>query len=341
MLSESPPSKAAVWSISLSALAIGLVVGGLYGLFPYAAGYNDTRASIFVAASGLWKLEDWEHCWLVPFAVAGLIFLERKKLAAIPVSGSWLGLPAIIFALFVFWFGYQADIVYFGYVSMQAMLAGLILFLFGWRWMKVLAFPWLFLVFMWPLLFLDNIVAFPLRLAMSHGSVEALNLLGMRSVLSGTGILSAPDALTGKPMGAVFSVDVANPCSGIRSLFALMMVSALYGHFSVEGWWRKWALFLAAIPLAVIGNLFRILILTFGTVAFGPQIAIGTLKDPSFFHMLAGYVVYAVAIAGMLGVSWLLNVNWHSLLSRIRISASQSIRPPAPRPKTQAGGDLY
>ena len=341
MLSESPPSKAAVWFISLSALAIGLVVGGLYGLFPYSAGYNAARASIFVFASGLWKLEDWQHCGLVPIAVAVLIFLDRKKLAAIPVSGSWIGLPVIVIALVVFWFGYEADIVYFGYISMQAMLAGLILFLFGWGWMKALAFPWMFLVFMWPLLFLDNIVAFPLRLAMSHGSVEALNLLGMRSVLSGTGILSAPDALTGKPMGALFSVDVANPCSGIRSLFALMMVSALYGHFSVEGWWRKWALFLAAIPLAVIGNLFRILILTFGTVAFGPQIAIGTLKDPSFFHLLAGYVVYAVAIAGMLGVSWLLNVNWHSLLSRIRISASQTARPPAPRPKTQAGGDLY
>ena len=341
MLTESHPSKAAVWSISLSALAIGLVVGVLYGLFPYSAGYNDTRSSIFVLASGLWKLEDWQHCGLVPIGVAVLIFLDRKKLAALPARGSWIGLPVIVFALFVFWFGYQADIVYFGYLSMQAMLAGLVLFLFGWRWMKALAFPWLFLVFMWPLLFLDNIVAFPLRLAMSHSSVEALNLLGMRSVLSGTGILSAPDALTGKPMGAVFSVDVANPCSGIRSLFALMMVSALYGHFSVEGWWRKWVLFLASIPLAVIGNLFRILILTFGTVAFGPRIAIGSLKDPSFFHMLAGYVVYAVAIAGMLGVSWLLNVNWHSLLSRIRISASQSVRPPAPRPKTQAGGDLY
>ena len=123
MLSESPPSKAAVWPVSLAALAIGLVVGGLYGLFPYSAGYNATRASIFVFASGLWKLEDWQHCGLVPIAVAVLIFLDRKKLTAIPISGSWIGLPVIVIALFVFWFGYQADIVYFGYISMQAMLA--------------------------------------------------------------------------------------------------------------------------------------------------------------------------------------------------------------------------
>lgn len=341
MLSSPHQSKAAIWSIGLSALAIGLVVGGLYGLFPYSAGYNEARMSILVFASEMWKLEDWQHCWLVPVAAVFVIFLDRKQLAALPVSGSWLGLPVIVTALLIFWFGYQADIVYFGYLSMQAMLAGLIVFLLGWKWMKALSFPWLFLVFMWPLLFLDNIVAFPLRLVMSHASVGALNLFGMPSVLSGTGILSAPDVLTGKPIGSIFSVDVANPCSGIRSLFALMMVSALYGWFSVEGWWRKWVLFLASIPLAVAGNLFRILILTFGTVSLGPEIAIGTLKDPSFFHMLAGYVVYAVAIAGMLGVSWLLNADWHSLISRLRTSASDSVRLPAPQRKTQPKGDLY
>jgi exosortase len=341
VLSETPLSKAAIWSISLSAVAIGLVIAGLYGFFPYSAGYNEARVSIISFASGMWKLEDWQHCGIVPIAAAGLIFLQRKKLAAIPISGSWLGLPVVLLALMIFWFGYQADIVYFGYVSMQVMLAGLIIFLFGWSWMLALAFPWLFLLFMWPLLFLDNIVAFPLRLAMSHGSVAALNILGLPSVLSGTGILSAPDALTGKSIGALFSVDVADPCSGIRSLFALMMVSALYGHFSVEGWWRKWILFLGSIPLAVIGNLFRILILTFGTVAFGPEVAIGTLKDPSFFHMLAGYVVYAVAIGGMLGISWLLNANWPSLLARLKTSASQSVRPAAPKPATQPPGDLY
>ena len=341
MLSGNPLSKAAVWSISLAALAIALVIGGLYGLFPYSAGYNELRVSVFAFASGMWKLEDWQHCGLVPIAVVGLIYLQRKKLAAIPVSGTWIGLPIVVLALVIFWFGYQADIVYFGYVSMQVMLAGMIIFLFGWGWMMALAFPWLFLVFMWPLLFLDNIVAFPLRLAMSHASVAALNILGLSSVLSGTGILSAPDALTGKPIGALFSVDVADPCSGIRSLFALMMVSALYGHFSVEGWWRKWILFLGSIPLAVIGNLFRILILTFGTVAFGPEVAIGTLKDPSFFHMLAGYVVYAVAIGGMLGISWLLNADWPSLLGRVKSFASKSSRQVAVQPKAQRQGDLY
>lgn len=342
MLSRSLPAKTIPWSILAASLAAGCVVAVLYGVFPYSAGYNEVRMSVIDFASQMWKLEDWQHCFLVPIGSAFIIYLDRKKLAALPVAGAWSGLPVVLLALCIFWFGYQADIVYFGYISMQAAIAGMIILFFGWNWMKALAFPWLFLCFMWPLLFLDNIVAFPLRIIMSHASVGALNLIGVPSVLSGTGILSAPDAMTGRPIGAQFSVDVADPCSGIRSLFALMMVSALYGHFAVTGWWKKWTLFLASIPLAVVGNLFRILILTFGTIAFGPAVAIGTLKDPSFFHLLAGYVVYAVAIGGMLAISWLLNANWTSFVNRVRLLAS----PPPPPPKTStakapSSGDVY
>jgi exosortase/archaeosortase family protein len=67
-------------------------------------------------------------------------------------------------------------------------------------------------------------------------------------------------------------------------------------------------LFLSSVPLAIIGNLLRILMLTFGIMTIGPETAIGrdSLTDPSWFHMLAGYLVFAVALGGMLGIGWLL-----------------------------------
>ncbi len=108
--------------------------------------------------------------------------------------------------------------------------------------------------------------------------------------------------------GERFRVDVADPCSGIRSLFALVMIAALYAHFMLKTWWQKAILFVASIPLAMLGNLARILMLTFGIMTLGPEIAIGSdpLKDPSLFHMLAGYLVFTIALGGMILLALLL-----------------------------------
>ena len=85
-----------------------------------------------------------------------------------------------------------------------------------------------------------------------------------------------------------------------------MMVSALYGFIAMDKSWQKWAVFLASVPLAVAGNFARIIMLTIGTIALGPETAIGTLEEPTTFHMLSGFLVFAVALGGMLGVGWLL-----------------------------------
>ena len=66
-------------------------------------------------------------------------------------------------------------------------------------------------------------------------------------------------------------------------------------------------LFVAALPLAVLGNFCRILMLTFGTVAFGSHFAVGTLENPTWFHLAAGFVVYIAALFGVFVLAWLLN----------------------------------
>lgn len=293
----------------------------LYAWNPYAYGYGSTQVTVLHFANVLWKGEDWQHCLLVPFAIAGMIWFERKNLPQAPFEKSWTGLAVTILGFFVYWVGYRADNIFIAYASFQILTGGLILWLLGWTWARALFIPWAFLIFFYPLTFLDNLIAFPLRMVMSQASVHVLNLIGIACVKSGTAILSAPDTVAGLRAGARFSVDVADPCSGIRSLFALMMVSALYGYFTLKGAWRKAVLFLCSVPLAIAGNLARIIMLTIGTIALGPEVAIGTLEKPTFFHMLAGYVVFAVALAGMLGVSWLLNLDYAALRHRFTQSA--------------------
>jgi len=320
------------------AVSVALVVY-LYGILPYAAGYGAERVTMLHYANVLWKLEGWSHCAFVPFAVAFVIYVDRRHLASIAVSGSTAGLLVLALAFLTYWAGYRADNVYLGYASLQILLAGLILWFLGWRWMFALSFAWAFLVFMYPLVFLDNIVAFPLRLVMSETSTQFLNLVGIPAIKSGSAILSAPDPVIGLASGKRFQVDVADPCSGIRSLFALMMVTALYGHLTLRSVWQKVVLFICSAPLAILGNFVRILMLTLGTIALGPDIAIGTLEQPSFIHMFSGYAVFVVAIAGMIAIAWLLQRDWSRVGDSSRAASEPPVFTPVSRPDRNE--DIY
>ncbi|NDD57509.1 MAG: exosortase/archaeosortase family protein, partial [Verrucomicrobia bacterium] len=180
------------------------------------------------------------------------------------------------------------------------------LWLLGWDMMKALAFPYIFLMFSYPFYFLDNIISFPLRGVMCELSQGFLNLIGVDTMRVGTALVSAPDYAAGLKQGERFALDVANPCSGIRSLFALMMVSALYAHLTLNKTWQKLTLFALSPALAVAGNFARMLMLTFGTILLGSKVAIGTEESPTTFHMAAGFFVFVVALGGMVAISWIL-----------------------------------
>ena len=310
-MNSTQTERAPDWRGALSApnifgaLSVAAVFYALFAWFPYASGYGAERVNVFKFMAFVWKSPEWEHCWLVPLAVAGLLVYRRKSLAELPISGSWTGMAALLASFFLYWVGYLADNVYLGYAALLAFLASSVLWLLGWQWLKALSFPIAFLVFMLPLPFMDNFLAFPLRILMSKFSVGFLNLIGLHCLQSGTAIVSVPDFAAGLASGERFAVDVADPCSGIRSLFALMMVSALYGYIAMDRPWQKWVVFLSSVPLAVAGNFARIIMLTLGTVTLGAETAIGSLEEPTVFHMASGFLVFAVALGGMLLVGWL------------------------------------
>ncbi len=290
----------------------------LYGFFGYLTAYGP-HLSVVQSAFQLYGYEEWQHCVLVLPIIGFLIWHRRdayRDLDIIPAP-VW-GTLAVSLAFALFWLSYRVDQIYIAFASIQLMAAGLILLFGGFPWMRVLFFPWLFLIFAYPLFFLDNIIAFPLRIVMSQASTAVLNFIGIASVQVGTSIQSATDPISGLPAGQQFQVDVADPCSGIRSLFALMMVSALFGFFTFKSWWKRGVLFALAAPLAVLGNLVRILILTIGILILGADRAIGTLDDPSFFHMFAGYFVFIVALGGMIFAAGLLQGSYRKYLVRLQ-----------------------
>jgi exosortase len=300
--------------VQIGVAALLVSVGILFFAIPYATGYFDVRKTlaellqnIIAATRG-----EWEHCYLVPLAVGIIIYLKRADILSVAPRPFLPGVVLLIFGAAIYYFGILAGIVLVGCFGLQLILMGGILFLFGPSIFLKLLFPLLFLVFAWPMPFLEAPLAFPLRMIMSDSAVNVLNLLGLSTIKSGTAIVSAPVPALNLASGQRFAVDVADPCSGIRSLFALTMIAALYSYFAVKPLWKQIAVFLFAVPLAVLGNLLRILMLTFGTIAFGSEFAIGkdALKDPSWFHMVAGYVVFAVALGGLLGIGALFQMDW-------------------------------
>ncbi len=323
------PKYRAAWIGSVLVLAVFAV---LFAAVPYATGYSPDRFPLTYYTFKFWRGEEWQHCFLVPGIVAFLVWRKRESLAALPVRGAFLGVLPLAFGLFSYWVGYRVDNYFIGITSLMLILLGGIILIFGWRWMRELAFPWAFLCFALPLIFLETMLAFRLRLIMSDASVVLLNGLGIATVQQGTAILSAPNALLQLPRGSGFSVDVADPCSGIRSLFALTMVTALYAWFAVRPVWKQWLLFACAVPLAVVGNMARIMLLTLGTIAFGPEFAIGSLEHPTVFHHAAGYAVFVVALAGMLGLGHLLMMNWSSAIQNATARVREAFHHEKPAP---------
>lgn len=299
MASESTHRSRTTW-IALGLLALGL---GLLIVFqPYAAGYGAFRRTLLEELLLRWKDPTWQHGLLAPFISGWLVWRRRETLATLPVKGSALGLAMVIVSLLSYYAGYKANNYYLGAFAIQLFIAGVVLWGLGWAFARALVFAWLMLAFMWPLVFLEESVAFRLRVVMVESVSWVLNTVGLETLREGTALISA--ATADRDMGALFSLKVDGPCSGMRSLFALLMVAALFGYFRQATLLRRVFLFLCGLPLAVLANMARLFILIAASMAFGQDFAVGDQdREVSTFHFLSGIAVYLVALAGLQGIS--------------------------------------
>lgn len=321
-------------SLWVEALVAVAVIIGLYGMVPYNFGFESKARSVFSMLRAFWtdpSTEDWHHGMIVPLISVGLVLYRWRDLQKIEIKPCPWGALGVVLALGMYWVGYKIDITIVGFLSLQVMIGGVLLWLLGWRMMREIAFPYIFLLFAYPFYFLENVVAFPLRSLMCQLSQGFLNLVGVDTLRVGTALVSAPDYAKGLAQGQKFALDVANPCSGMRSLFALMMVSALYAEVSLEKTWQKWTMFLLSPALAVAGNFARMLILTTGTMLFGSAVAIGTLEKPTPFHLMAGFFVFIVALGGMVSLGWLMQGGAAQFWKKLTTPAK-----PMPTPKATA-----
>lgn len=295
----------------LGAAAVYMVL--LFVVWPYQHWSYAQRGSVFEGWFRVLldqKHTDWIFCLAVPPIAGWLVYRERAQLRGLSLNGSWWGALVLLFAALCYWAGYKVDTGYLGYAALQLSVAGLILLLGGFAWMRALFLPWFFLVFAWPFFPLDDLLAARLKIPTARVAAQILSLTGVDIVREGSTIVSAANPLHNLAEGQKFRLDVSNDCSGMRSLYALITAAVLYAIIDLRGIWPRVVLIASAIPLAVAGNVVRLLLLAWGSLFFGQEFAVGRMIDgheeASSFHMLAGVVVFGVALAGMFGLATLL-----------------------------------
>lgn len=247
---------------------------------------------------------DYSHGFLVPIASLWVLWRNREEIARAPKSVFGPALVFVAGSLFLHYLGVKTQQTRLSLIAMIGLLWSVPFYFYGWQVARRLLFPCAFLIFAVPLNFLENIT-FPLRLVNTRVAVATLQGLGVEVQQVGTAIMGPPFDAT-----ADLQLDVADPCSGIRSLTAMVALTAIYGYVVMRGLVRKWILFLCAIPLAMAGNMFRITALGIIGKAFGSDVAAGVLHDYS------GFLVFGMAISLMVALSVFFNLDFKEAIQR-------------------------
>lgn len=231
--------------------------------------------------------EDMGHGWFVPLFSLALVWMKRRELwrslGGPSAVGALLALPGMA----LFWIGARGEQVRLCQIAALWILWCLPYACFGRKTARLLAFPVLFLGFTVPLAFLD-IFTMHLRRGITFAASWLLNGVNIPVVQSGTGLRCLA--------GEGFSLDVADPCSGLRSIYALAALTAAYAYLTQKSLLKRWILFSCALPLAVFGNFVRILGIAVVARFCGQKAALG------FYHDFSGYITFLVAILLMMAV---------------------------------------
>ncbi|MGA3091038.1 MAG: VPLPA-CTERM-specific exosortase XrtD [Terriglobales bacterium] len=235
---------------------------------------------------------NFEHGIFVPLFALYVVWQDRKKLLAIPSNPSWTGFGFVLLSILLLVLGVLGAENFLSRVSLLVLLAGLIILFRGWALFRAVLFPWAFLILMVPI---PNLIiqqaTFPLQLLASRVATAMLEMVGVPVLRQGNMIVLA-----------ALPLNVAEACSGIRSLLSLVTLAIIYGYLMETRIWVRILLVFLAVPIAVFANSFRI----FGTGMlvqyWDPD------KAEGFFHTFEGWLIFVVALVLLFTVHRLISL---------------------------------
>ena len=237
-----------------------------------------------------WTNENYSHGFLIVPVAAFFVWERRRVLTETATSPSAVGLLIVILSVGVLLAGVLGAELFLTRLSILGVIAGTVVFTLGWRHLKILAFPIAFLLLMIPLpAIIFNQIAFPLQLLASKCGEAALSALQIPVLREGN-VIILPNT----------TLEVAEACSGIRSLVSLLTLAIVYGYFTETRAWARVTLALASIPVAIMVNGFRVAGTGIAAHYLGPAAAQG------FLHEFAGLFMFAAAFALLFALRYLM-----------------------------------
>jgi exosortase len=239
-----------------------------------------------------WATDDnMGHGFFVPVMAGYIAWERRNELLAEPRQTNFLGLLVVILAGLLALVGTLGAELFTARVAFVAALFGTVLYLGGTRWVKILLFPFAILLLMIPIpAIIYSALTMKLQeLAANLGEI-LISAMGIPVIREGT-TLRLPNQI----------LDIAEACSGIRSLMTLLFLSLFISYFMDKKVWMRWVLLLATVPIAVGANGVRVG-LTGLLSQIDPVLATGA------YHEAEGYIVYVVALVALLATHKLINV---------------------------------
>jgi exosortase D (VPLPA-CTERM-specific) len=227
-----------------------------------------------------WHDPNFSHGFFVPLFSGFVIWQERDRLTRILPRPAWSALLVLGLGLAVLVVGRLGAELFLDRSSILLVLASVVILFGGWALFRAVLFPWAFLLLMIPIpSIVFNQITFPLQLLASQVAAAVLPILGVPVLREGN-VINLP----------AMPLEVAEACSGIRSLMSLLALAIIYGYLTEKRLWVRWFLAIAAIPITVLANDVRIVGTGLLVQYWDPEAAEG------YFHASWGWIIFVVSL---------------------------------------------
>jgi exosortase len=297
----------------LSALLLATIVVTLVYFFGFVPLFVKGAFVSGACSTMAWAWQAWnpqmnqEHSKLVPFVSLGLVIYHHKQISAAPKRGSNQGLVFVLAGIALFLLSARCLQPRFALAALPFLIYGAVLYLWGKQVARIVLFPCAFLIFMIPVAAIEQ-GTFRLQFIITSAVGFLSNLVGIKIDALGTTLTAADNS---------FNFAIAEGCSGIRSLFAMVMLTAIYVHLTQREIWKKILILMFSLAFAIVGNIGRIFTVILVAKFIDPKLASG------IYHDYSGYVFFPIALLAMLLFSKLINLRW-SGQSRSELSVGSS-----------------
>jgi exosortase len=234
--------------------------------------------------------EDVGHGFFVPVVAAFIAWQRRDEILSLEPKPSWWGAAFMLWGVVQGYLGLLAAELFLQRTSVLISLVGLLLLVGGTRLIRILLFPLLLLPFMVPFpQVIYNEITFPLQIFASRVAEFALGLINIPVLREGNVLELASQKL-----------QVAEACSGIRSLLSLTFLSLVYAYFFDSKVWMRWALLIGSIPLCILANAARVTLT-------GILSEVNTQLAQGFYHEAEGWIIFIVDLVLLIALHFVIN----------------------------------